>query len=210
VGGPGREGGVGRRSAGGDEVLSLTPLAVGDDRRPLEGLPRDGGFLPGPGIRMRPGTVVLGLGDRPPRGGGRGHRCRLDRRLARRGEELPRPLEPVGESIAVAACAGQRRQLGLGAEVLGAEPDPQERGLLGWQAPQAIADGALSVVPASFPEGELDAGDVEVGQAALVVVDGFQRASRSARNPSMCARLASAGRTPRPARNASRSRTASM
>ena len=81
---------------------------------------------------MRLGAVVLGLGDRPPGGGGRGHGCRLDRRLARGAEELQRPLEPVGERIAVAARAGERGQLGLGAQALGAEPHSQERGLLGW------------------------------------------------------------------------------
>jgi hypothetical protein len=156
-------------------ALGLTPLAISDDRRPLEGFPRGGRFLPRPRVRMRPGTVVLGLGDRPPRGGGWGHRCRLDRPLARHGEELPRPLEPVAERVAVAARAGERRQLGLGVEGLGAEPYAQERGLLSRQAPQALAGGVLGVVPPSFPQRELGAGAVEGGQAPLVVVDGRER-----------------------------------
>ena len=147
--------------AGGDERLGLAPAAVGRERRAFE---------PVPAPLRRPTTRS---GRATPRARSYSASARASQpaafgvtaeasAAARRATvtSFSRAVEPVADGVGVAAGAGERGQLRLCAQPLGAEPDAQLRGLGAARPRQAVIDGRVGVRPAALPERELCEVDV--------------------------------------------------
>jgi hypothetical protein len=98
---------------------------------------------------------VPGLGDRLPAAGVRGDRLSVSGGAASVRQERFRGPEVRARRAVVAAGAGQRGQLGRGAEAVGAQPDPELRHLAQACPFESPAHGVCGVRPAALGQGEL-------------------------------------------------------
>ena len=147
---------LGAGRADGDERLGLAPSTVSGGGRTLEPFPGLGGVGPKLGLRLTAGALVLRLGQGEPTVGVRCDRGGVGGGAASSGRSAcaARASQRSG-GLVVAACAGERSQLGLGAESLGAEPDANLGGVIRARHRQSVADGLVGVGPPVLPQRQL-------------------------------------------------------